>query len=81
MSNVEPDEFVQRELRIGRRKRIEWWSLQGLAVLALAIGAATYLRETVSPAFQVGVLGLLVLFTACAGVGLGAGIIADRYDP
>lgn len=80
MSNPESDEFVQRELRVGRRKRIEWWSLLGLAVVAVAIGVATYLRETVSPVFHVGVLGLLCPFTACAAIGLGAGIIAERYD-
>lgn len=80
MSNPEPDEFVERELRAVKRKRIEWWSLQGLAVLALAIGAATYLRETVSPLFQAGVLGFLGLFTVCAAVGLCAGVIVERAD-
>lgn len=79
MSNPEPEEFLERELRVAARKRIEWRSIQGMALLGVAIGVATYLRETISPVFQVGVLGLLLLFAVCATAGLGAGVLAERF--
>lgn len=79
MANTDADDFVKQELWAGKRKRIEWRALQGLVVSGLAIGAAMYLRETISPLFQLAIYGLFIPFILSAGIGVSAGIIVERY--
>lgn len=79
MAGTDADDFVKQELRAGKRKRIEWRALQGLVVSGLAIGVALYLRETISPLFQLAIYGLLVTFILYAGIGVIAGIVAEWY--
>lgn len=79
MTNDDSEDFVKQELRAGKRKQIEFQAIQGLVASGLAIGVAMYLRETISPIFQSAIYALLILFIICACIGVGAGIIVNRY--
>lgn len=77
----DPDAFARREIRAGKRNRIEFRATQGILLFGLSAAASVHLRETVSAAFDVAVMVSLALFTACVLVALCSERLAARLVP
>lgn len=70
--------FAHREIRAGKRNRIEFRATQGILLSGPSVAASVHLRETVSAAFDVAVTVSLTLFTTCILAALCAERLAAR---
>lgn len=92
VSNHEPDPptyeaaddseaFAHREIRAGKRTRIEFRATQGLILFGLSLAASVHLRERVWAAFDIAVIVSLALFTACILAALCSERLAAYLAP